>query len=141
MKKILLVLVAALLIGGGWNYHRNASLASEDEDKTPRPYRKLSSEELDQLLAAYKQERDQYKQALEKIDVEADPMRAYAPSDLEAKLGGFARAQGRAARWTEVHGQMLDREVEIERIQRERTQRGVHVDSGWMRVWRRIVSF
>jgi hypothetical protein len=139
MKKLLLLILAVLVIGGGWNYHRNAKLATE-EDKTPRPYKNLSSEELDQLLSAYQQEHASLKQALEKIDVEADPMRAYAPSDLKAKVSGFDRAQGRAARWNDVRNQMLDREVEMERIQRERTQRGVQIDSGWMRTLRRIVT-
>ncbi len=138
---VLLALVAGLIGGGAWNYQRNAHLA--EEEKAPRPYKSYSMEQLDQLLQAYTQERTQYQTSLGKLEVKGDDGPSYAPSDLKGKLNGFERAQKNAARYNDVHSAMLDREVEIDRIQKERAlrQSGGGSDSPWSLAYRRITTF
>jgi hypothetical protein len=136
-----LALVAGLIGGGAWNYQRNAHLA--EEAKAPRPYKSYSMEQLDQLLQAYTQEKAQFQSSLGKLEVKGEDGPAYAPSDLKGKLNGFERAQKNAARYNDVHSAMLDREVEIDRIQKERAlrQAGGGDDSPWSLTYRRITTF
>jgi hypothetical protein len=142
MTKVLLAMMAALIALGGWNYQRNAHLA--EEAKVPRPYKGLSAEQLDALLAAYTQEKAKYQQSLAKMEGKVeDASGSYAPSDLTGKLGGFERAQKQVARYNDVHSAILDREVEIDKLQQERAlrQSGVDSDSPWALTLRRIVTF
>jgi hypothetical protein len=141
MLKVLVALVALLIVGGGWNYHRNAYMV--EEAKAPRPYKSLSPEQLDALLEAYTQEKAKYQRSLAKLESQSgDASGSYAPSDLQGKLGGFERAQKQAARYNDVHSAMLDREVEIERLQKELAQRKAGVsDSEWALTLRRIATF
>jgi hypothetical protein len=140
MKKILLALVALLIVGGGWNYHRNAYMV--EEAKVPRPFKSLSTEQLNALHDAYTQEKAKAQKSLAKLEGQGDASGSYAPSDLQGKLGGFERAQKQAARYNDAHSAVLDREVELERIQKELALRrsGGGSDSPWMLTLRRIVT-
>lgn len=139
MLKVLLALVALLIAGGGWNYHRNAYMV--EEAKAPRPYKSLSAEQLDDLLEAYTQEKAKFQKSLAKLESQGDASGSYAPSDLKGKVGGFERAQKQASRYKDVHSAMLDREVEIDRIQQERARRQSGIsDSPWALTLRRIVT-
>jgi hypothetical protein len=137
----LLAILAVLLGGGAWNYQRNAHMA--EEAKVPRPYKSLSMEQLDSLLDAYTQEKTKLQKSLAKLEGQGDASGSYAPSDLKGKVGGFERAQKQAGRYNDVHSAMLDREVEIDRIQAERSRRasGNDSDSAWALALRRIVTF
>ncbi len=141
MVKALLALLALLIVGGAYNYHRNAYLV--EETKVPRPYKSLSLEQLDALHAAYSEEKAKYQKSLARLESQSgDAGGSYAPSDLKGKVGGFERAQKHAARYNDVHSAMLDREVEIERIQQERARRqSGGSDSPWALTLRRIVTF
>src|SRR5262245_9507573 len=140
MKIMVLLALVAVLVGGGyWNYQRNAYMA--EEAKAPRPYKSYSMEQLDQLLQAYTQQKAQHQASLGKLEVKGEEGPAYAPSDLKGKLNGFERAQRNAARYKDAHSAMLDQEVEIDRIQKERALRqSGGADSPWALTLRRITT-
>lgn len=139
MKKLLIAALVALVAGGAWNYHRNAKRVAEDEE--PRPFKGLSLQELDALFAANQEERDRYKAVLQGLEKQGSPVSEYAPSDLQGKLTGFDRASRVAARWDAVRSAMLDREVEMDQIQKERRKRGAGEETSLGLVWRRITTF
>jgi len=140
MGKFLLVLVllAGAVAGGGyWNYQRNAYLDEELED---RPYAKLSLEEIDMLIEAYQIEKQKYERQLALVSQRQDPMERYSDEDLSGKLEGFDRVQRNSSQWKAVQRQMLDQEVEIDRLEREKSLRATTTDDEWNRIWRRVTT-
>jgi len=132
------VLVVALLgIAGVVNYRRNAYLDAELEQ---RPYGGLSDAELTLLIEAHQQEKSQIEARLGSVANRRDPMRGYADGDLSGKLEGFARVQKNARDWKSTRSNMLDHEVEIERLQHEQSIRARGLDDPWNRILRRVTT-
>jgi hypothetical protein len=135
-----LALVSGLGGAGYWNYQRNAGL---DRDLENRPYRTLSTGDLQLLEQAYRDELTGYTQ---KLDVHrraaaSGHSGSYAPSDLQGKIEGFGRAQARAGQMREVNLEKLEREVGIEQIAHELTIREAGLDQPWNRIKRRLLTF
>ena len=132
----LTVLVAAAAGGGYYNYERNAHL---DEELAGRPYATLADAELDLLIAAYEQERAELEERLAVIASRAGGGRGYG-DDLMGKVKGFDRAQRHATQWRDAQAEMLDRQVAVESLEREKQIRTRGLDSEWQRVWRRVTT-
>jgi hypothetical protein len=133
---VLLLLLAAAGGGGYYNYQRNAHL---DEELGARPYASLSTEQLELLIGAYEQERAELARQVALIASD-DNANGYAPADLMGKVQGFDRAQRESGRWREIHGQMLEREVELDNLAHEKSIRARGLDDEWQRIWRRVVT-
>jgi hypothetical protein len=140
MGKAMLALVLLLAAAGGggyYNYQRNAHL---DEELGARPYASLSTEQLELLVAAYQQERDELARQVAVVAADdGSPSRAPA-ADFMGKVSDFDRAQRDSVRWREVRGQMLEREVELEKLEREKGIRARGLDDEWTRIWRRVTT-
>jgi len=140
MAKILVVLLVLVLCVGGagyWNYQRNAPLDAELQN---RPYAAYSDDELSLLREAYESEKSSHERRLERVAQSGGAEQAYAPSDLSGKIDGFRAAQKQSARWKRARDEVLDREVEIERLQHELSIRARGLDDEWTRIMRRVTT-
>ena len=134
------MLLTIVVLGtlGVLNYRRNEPLDAELQN---RPYKGLSDADVELLIEAYRTQKGQIERKLERVAGREDPMDRYAPADLAGKLQGFDRAQKNASRWREVHGEVLEQEVELERLAHEQSIRARGLDDERVRIWRRVSTF
>ena len=135
---VLIVLVAVVSIGGFANYHRNAPL---DNELKNRPYATLSDSDLTALIEAYQGETQGLQNRLNAYaEDRTGVMEGYAPSDLHGKLGAFDSFQRKNESWRDTNRAKLSHEVELEKLEKERSirQRGLHIERN--RILRRLTT-
>ena len=142
MRQFLVSVVVVVLVvaGAGFaNYHRNAPLDQELED---RPYARYGMVDIEALLLAHKAERDRIRSVLSRKS--SDPtqvMNGYAAGDFEGKVNAFDEFQVRIQAYKQVNGAALEHEVEIEVLEHEKQIRKRGLDDPRKRVLRRILAF
>lgn len=135
-SQILLLMVLLALLGGlgTWNYRRNVAA----EEAEYRPYRGYATEQVEQLLAAYREEL---------AAAEAGRQRA-ARVRVDVRDGGlvgeqvreFERVQ-RASRSKRAWGsRVAELEVAVEELEEERARRGGG-GGDWQVFWTRLTTY
>jgi hypothetical protein len=132
------LVLAALVAGGAYNYHRNARL--EREAAGQRPYGGLSDADLEVLTAAYEAELQSLKHRLSEIGEPSAAGRPKSPSDLGQRVRDFERAQFSNERWRAIHGDVKDRESQLEKLRQEASARRAAGESGWLRFLRLLTT-
>jgi hypothetical protein len=135
--RLLFALVACLVVGGAYNYHRNAYL---DEDLEFRAYKGLKGADLKVLTQAYEAEL----QGLQaRYAAFGDPDSAGGAKStgqgVRVNLADFERAQRVNERRKKLHRQILEREVELEALRTEKKIRAEGLDRLWRRILRRSI--
>jgi len=134
------LVVVCVVAGAGFvNYHRNAPLDQELED---RPYARYGTADIEALLVAHESERDRIRGALSRKG--SDPtqvMNGFAAGDFDGKLNAFDEFQVRNQAYKQVNGAAIEHEVEIEALEYEKQIRARGLDDPRQRVLRRILTF
>lgn len=131
-----LLLLVALLVGGGYNYHRNAPL---DRELEFRPYAGLKDADLAALLAVHRAKRDQIAASFGERGPEAG-FAALAPSDYPGKVTAFERFQRENERWKQGRRDMLTQQTMVDALELEQRIRSEGLDQAWARILRRAVT-
>jgi hypothetical protein len=135
----LLVLVAALVGGGYYNYTRNVGI--EADLHKPRPYATLSTPDVRALLAAYEQELARAKGSVAKAPGGEGVIDRFEASDVGGKAQGFASFQRENDRWKNQRGRVFEQEKTIADVRFEKSIRDRGLDDEWAIIWRRISTF
>ncbi len=133
------VLVLVVVGAGFANYHRNAPLDQELED---RPYARYGMADIEALLLAHTAERDRIREVLARKS--SDPtqvMNGFAAADFSGKLNAFDEFQVRNRAYKQVNGVALEHEIEIEVLEREKQIRKRGLDDPRQRILRRLLTF
>jgi hypothetical protein len=129
------VILGLAAAGGAYNYHRNADLEEQAEF---RPYGSIADADLEVLAAAYEQE-------LETLRDRFTRMGGASASDSGSSLIGdrvrdFERSQKSNDHRVGLRREILEREVTMQKIQKELQRRRVGTDGSWMRFLRRVTT-
>jgi hypothetical protein len=141
LKAILaLVIVCTALVGGAYyNYNQNAAM---DADLAkPRPYKTISTEQVDELLKAYQVDIAHTKQAVAKAPGGAGAIDRADSSDVGGKAQGFANFQRNNERWKNERGRIFEQEKTLTDLKLEKSIRDRHLDDEWTRIWNRVSTF
>ena len=116
-RGLLVVLLALLAGAGGWNYHENSKV----ENAMPRPYRRYSDADVEQLIAQYQGEVDRqtrrYRQvASRKVVVQDRGL-------LGDQVGEFERIQQLSQQRRNLAGQVTDNQISLEQLESEKNKR------------------
>ncbi|MBW2282819.1 MAG: hypothetical protein JRG76_20425 [Deltaproteobacteria bacterium] len=134
------VVVVLVVAGAGFvNYHRNAPLDQELED---RPYARYGAGDLEALLLAHTTERDRLRATLSRKS--SDPtnvMNGFADGDFDGKVNAFDEFQVRNQAYKRINGVALEHQVEIELLEHEMKIRERGLDDPRQRILRRILTF
>lgn len=127
-KAILLLLVlVALVVGGGfYNYHRNAAL--EADLHKPRPYAKFSTADITKLIEAYQKDIQRKKARTAAAPSGADAIDRRDDSDVGGRADAFAGFQRENERWKAERGRIMEQEVELKDLLFEKSIRDRHLD-------------
>ena len=135
----LILSLAIVSIGGFVNYQRNAHL---DQELEQRPYASLSDEDLDTLKQAYEGERQGLQNRLNAYPEDrTGVMDGFAPADLGGKLDAFDSFQRKNKSWRDTNRERLSHEIDLDKLNKEKSvrTRGLHIEHN--RVWRRLTTF
>ena len=134
------LVVVLVVVGAGFvNYHRNAPL---DQELQNRPYARYGMADIDALLLAHKVQRDRIRGALSRKS--SDPtrvMNGFAAGDFDGKVGAFDEFQVRNQAYKQVNGAALEHEVEIDVLELEKQIRERGLVDPRKRILRRILTF
>lgn len=116
---LLLIVLAGLLLGGGYNYHRNW----QAETAEPRPYEGYSQQDLEALLKAYQSENSALERRYESARSTAE--RTNRAGMLDENIRAFEQAQRRSSGSRALGAQLsmhqaATGEIEAELARRER---------------------
>lgn len=120
-------LLVLLLASGAVNYRRNAAADAAEF----RPYRGVSSNELEALIAAQQHELDAAERAWKRV--RGARAEGSGGSDLMQHVGDFERAQRTSGHRRALGERTTVGKAELERMQRERARRSEE-GSGWQRI-------
>jgi len=113
-----LILLAILCAAGGWNYHRNAEI----ENAEVRPYRGYSDEELQQLIAAYREQVD-VQMAHYRKNANTSPVQVQGGGLLDEQIDEFERVQRLGQKRKERAYKVTDNQILVEQLAKERLAR------------------
>jgi hypothetical protein len=134
----LLGILALLLAGAAYNYHRNAAL---DRDINSRPYERLSEADLEVLEKAYEGEVEALRGRMKRLGApEGFFEEPTHRSDLAARVKAFERSQRTNGHWKVIHRKALEQEVELEAVRKEQEIRRAGLDRFWRRILRRVTT-
>ncbi len=123
---LLLVLAAATVGGLAYNYQRNAYL--EADLHKPRPYATIPTAELPKLIAAYAADIKRRKGGISAGPTGAEAIDRRDDSDVGGKADAFAGFQRQNENWKRQRGQVMEQEVELQKLQFEKSIRDRHLD-------------
>ena len=135
--QIVLIGLVVLVVGGAYNYQRNAGL---DQDLTFRPYRGVADADLAVLAQAYEEELEALHRRYETFAKPSDVESQGSESGVIVNLSDFERSQRVNERRKAFHRKILDREVELETLQTEQRIRSQGLDQEWKRILRRVIT-
>jgi hypothetical protein len=127
-KDLLLVLVLALVAGGGWNYYRNWQNEAVAKDSQPRPFADYAEADLKQLADGYQAEIDAWERrnsAAQRVRVEAQDR-----GTVEKNIGEFARVREASDRVRDIHTEIGQRQARLREIRAEQRRRSRDVAVG-----------
>ena len=139
-KFLAFLLIATLGVGlaGFANYHRNAPLDRELEN---RPYGTLSDHGLKALIDGYNLERDGAIARLGKGSDRTRVMDGLAPGDLHGKLKAFDSFQRKNEQWRDHNRERIEFNIELEKLKKEQGIRDRGLDDERSRILRRLFTF
>jgi hypothetical protein len=123
---LLVVLVAAAGGGLAWNYQRNAHL--EADLHKPRPYATIPTAELPKLIAAYQADIKRRRGGISAAPTGSDAIDRRDDSDVGGKADAFAGFQRQNESWKKQRGMVMEQEVELQKLQFEKSIRDRHLD-------------
>ena len=133
-RGLLVLLVAILVVAGGWNFVRN----TRTDNAEVRIYRGYSDAELEALISVYQREVDQRTETYRRV---AD--RGVVVRD-RALLGGqvdeFERVQRLSQQRRALGGQVTDNQISLEQIEIEQRKRAADRPIYKM-IFRRLFTF
>ena len=136
---MLLIATVGVGLAGLANYHRNAPLDQELEN---RPYGTISDEDLAALIDAYTTERGGAIARMgSKRQDRTRVMDGFAPGDLDGKLKAFDSFQRKNERWREQNRQRIEFDIELEKLKKEKGIRERGLDQERNRILRRLLTF
>lgn len=118
----LLVLLVLLVGGAAFNYHRNL----QAENAEPRPYRGYSDQELDDLLAAYGDRKEQ--QTARYTATASRRVEAKGKAYFDEQVAEFERVQSAHKAKARARDQLAGTQVVVKRIQVEQAKRDAERD-------------
>jgi len=130
-----LVLLAILCAAGGWNYHRNADI----ENAEVRPYRGYSDEELQQLIAAYREQVD-VQMAQYRKNANHSPVKVQGGGLLDDQIDEFERVQRLSQKRQERAYKVTDNQILVEQLAKEELARERNRPIYKM-IYRRLTTF
>ena len=139
MWKWLLLLILLGVPGlGFYNYHRNAHLDQELQNRT---YANLSDADLNALAEAYRGEVDRLRRMLTEDPDGQAALDGIAAGDFGRKVKRFESFQQENREWKAARGQAMEREAALEELERELSIRERRLDEPLQRVKRRLLHF
>jgi len=135
----LLVLAAAVVGGGFYNYTRNANI--EADLHKPRPYARYSTADLAKLIAAYQGDVKRAKQAVAAAPHGASAIDRQDASDVGGKADAFAGFQRENERWKAQRGHVMEQEAELQQLLFEKSIRDRHLDDPAFVFKQRLLTF
>ena len=115
---LLSVVLVALVVAGGFNYHRNWTA---EQEEAPRPYESYADADIAALIEAYEGE-------VEQGQARYDAARAQSAAPGRGRLLGeqvrdFERAQSRGRHVRELSADLAQREAMLHELRREQELR------------------
>jgi hypothetical protein len=136
---LLLVLVVAAAGGLYYNYNRNANL--EADLNKPRPYAKFKTADIEKLIAAYQIEVKRAKGGVANAPGGEDAIAHADSSDVGGRADAFASFQRENERWKAQRGRAMEEQVELEKLQFEKSIRDRHLDDPMYVLKARLLTF
>jgi hypothetical protein len=136
---LLLVLVAALVGAGYWNYNRNAGI--EADLHKPRPFANISTPDLVKLIAAYEGEAKRAKARIAAAPGGEEAISQKDDSDVSGKAEAFANFQRNNEAWKAQRGAAMEKQVELEQLKFEKSIRDRHLDDPKEVFRQRLLTF
>lgn len=141
LKVILALLVVGVALGGGAYYNYDRNVGMDADLGKPRPYKTITTEQVDELLKAYQKDVAHSKQAVAKAPGGANAIDRTDSSDLGGKAKGFANFQHENERWKNARGQIFEQEKTLADLKLEKSIRDRKLDDEWTRIWNRVSTF
>ena len=134
--KLVLLFVLVIAAAGAWNYRRN--LVLEEQQENARPLSGYSTEDLEALADAYRQEiaAHEGRYAAQKSQRAEARNRAY----FDQQVKEFEKVQQQAGRVRDAGAEIAVREVDLKRVEEELRARG-GVESDLDRHLRLLLTF
>jgi len=112
---ILVALLLLIVVGGGYNYHRN--MQAEQQDQGPRPFKGYSTADLTSLRDAYDQEVQAYQRKYD--SQQRQRVRTSGNGAMNEQVDQFERVQRNSAAIRETTADVAEREAQLRAINRE----------------------
>jgi hypothetical protein len=134
--KLVLLFVLVIAAAGAWNYRRNVAL--EEQQAKARPLSGYSTEDLEALAEAYRQEIAAHESRYSAQKSQRAEARNRAYFDQQVKE--FEKVQQQAGRVRDAGAEVAVREVDLKRVEEELRARG-GVESDLDRHLRLLLTF
>jgi hypothetical protein len=133
---VLLLVLVGLVAGGAWNYRRN--LEAERAAEAARPLSGYSTEDLEALAAAYRQEIQAYEARY--ASRRGQRAEARERSYFDQQVREFEKVQQAASRTRAAGGDLAEREAALRDVEAELAVRGPALGE-WEIHLRRLTTF
>ena len=131
------IVLCVLLIGGFANYRRNAHMSEQFENRT---YASLRNTDLDALIQAYQSEIDRIQVWLDNEPIESRGSKRRNDGHLDDRIKRFESFQQEAHRWRALRRQVLEREVALEALQKEKLLRAQGLNTRWRQILKQATT-
>jgi len=134
---LLPIVLCVLLIGGFANYRRNAHMGEQFEK---RAFAGLRTADLDALIQAYQSEIERIQGWLGNEPTQSRGSKRRGDGHIDARIKRFESFQQDAHRWRDVRRQVLEREVALEALEKEKLLRAQGLNARWRQILKQATS-